>query len=1181
MESSAPQPGTVEEECLSLKQFLSDVLAQRAALKEELDQLTASSQLIIEQMEDEEDSDEDDVQAEGRLLAYQAEKQRLDEKLRELEEKLKVKDQLMMELDAKASEYLLRVTTSSNSLFDQEESETTSVAVDEETREDPEENAGPMTKPDGQTTQPNAEGEVTPKETDLVSAGAPVASGPVVDDTQVQVEVSVKSEEPVEVTPSVMSEPDACSTAQVATESVGDIKSVDEGSSEPILSLSSLVAELRKVKDEMGKCMTVKEKSFLDLEDELAASRKDQSLLKQQMLSMMAKMDTREKKLQDLMDENRKYKEELENKAKELESAKSSGTDAEKEELENKLKVLELMMVEYRAEIETVTGEKTQVEKQAKDLAKEITNRSEDGVSDGELDKSEADALEDSSGSERGSPDISSADQLDMTQEDDTLDDYSILEEENKKLSEKLRSTSRYLKALAHDREHKRKECSVLQEKVQLVEGKMMQLQGTFDTLVSAVMVERDDLVKEGEAKAAQISSLSQQVKDLQEREIQLVQQANKAALEEEAVKMTKSATDELRASFQAENAKLKEDYEQQIKSLNVERDSAEENLKSEVSSLKNLNGTYQSLISTLKSNLVKLIGEKTPAEESSKDLLVQQLKEKEEECRNLENRIETLNADMNEFVTCLKDEMARMKEDMAKQSEARLQLEVTCDTLTEEHRDAIIEKKKVEETSVELSIALNEQRSIVESLKEQVEDLTSKNTSLSCEFHEKEEEYNEELKAREATIQELKITITKNQKQSTENYRGVQEDMSALQLKMSEEIEEAKATIEQLEQQREVSIQEKKKLEDQIQEALHKYQAEKVEFESAKDDLAMKIKKLEIERGHYRKKMKATLQSLKRATTGQTEISEEMVMVATDGVMENEIGEEEASTESTSSNANESQVSPKELITAWSGTLEELECELSLAKDALVRCSQTAVVAGVSDVGNSADNRTKIASMVRRVEELSGVLAATRLRRGLFVDNADISVTKGKDIEPETEATDTSGLPEKDVAVGVTCEEKGTATWSPFATQEEFEAFVAEKEEKIAELEEKVRELEEAVTSKSSYISVLEEQLEGAREQLTELQNSKSFKDHLDDINRLNCDITKLKEELEQSHGECDGLRSTIVKLETQKSEYEVQKVKVVEELETKLQNALPLQTESQSTDPETEDLELKKKLG
>lgn len=1193
MASGISHSSTVETECLALKEFLRDVLNERTALKTEFDQLRVSSRIILQQMEEEEEnSEEDDVQGEGRLLAYQSEKHQLDEKLQDLENKLRIKDEQMEELDVKASEYLLRVTTSSNSLFDQEGSETVSIVSEAPIEDHGKEEISSTDMPDqfscfdaaaieksnfstaanaSQTCEVSTSTTAVSTSTTAVSITSTIAAEPSATVGNMNSEQLVKEQEidnnrreqkygnksdsreaKLEINNETMVMSTPANVIPISSNS--EIAPVNE-----MLSLSILVSELRRVKDEMGKCMSVKEKSFQELGDELSVARKQHNLMRQQIVTMTSKLDEKDKTLSTLTEENVKYRSMAEEKPPK-DTVCDSKLIAENEELEGKLKVLELMMVEYRAEIETVTGEKTQVEEQAKELVKEMTLKTEENDSCD---------MNSSYSSERASPDISSADNLDdITQDNDTTDDCSILEEQNRKLSEKLRSTSKYLKALARDREHKQNECTILQEKVQMVEGKMMQLQGTFDTLVSAVMVERDDLVKEGENKSTEINKLNQFVRQLQQREKILMEEAEKKISEENTVKLNAIACEELNKCFEEEKLKIEREHEEKIQKCNAKQKELEEKLDNVFTLLDISNQAHESQVMKYLKEIEEL---KNISAEVSANNVSEELKVKEDACKVLECKLDSVNCEMNEFINCLKEEMSRMKEDMTKQSEARLQLEVSFDTVSEDHREISLQKKKLEETSVEVSIALNEQKIIVDSLKEQLEDISGKNTSLTCEFHEKEEEYNEELKAREATIQELKITLTNNQKQSSENYAGLQEDKNILQTKMTKDSEDFKKSIEQMELKCSAVATEKNIVEEQLAETVKQHQEEILLFESVKEELSLKIGKLETTKIPNDNITNESLKSIASTLLDSDVVANAVTAKNFEGIT----NQHDKKTTETSKNIRNNDISyPKELITAWSGTLEELECELSLAKNDLVLCGESVFVTSRSSVANNdniIENRTKIATMVRRVEELSGVLAATRLRRGLPVESTIFVKSDSSDEKQIFVASDLS------VSKDVTTEEKSTVTWSPFTTQQEFESFVAEKEKKITELEERVRELEESLTSKCSHIDKLQAQLDGAKREIGELQESKTFEDHLDDINRLSNDIVTLRDELEDSHSECNGLKSTISVLENEKSEYKSETVKLIEQLETKL-NVTSREGES-STDA-TGDLEIKKNL-
>uniref|UniRef100_A0A6A7FQH7 GRIP and coiled-coil domain-containing protein 2-like n=1 Tax=Hirondellea gigas TaxID=1518452 RepID=A0A6A7FQH7_9CRUS len=365
--------------------------------------------------------------------------------------------------------------------------------------------------------------------------------------------------------------------------------------------------------------------------------------------------------------------------------------------------------------------------------------------------------------------------------------------------------------------------------------------------------------------------------------------------------------------------------------------------------------------------------------------------------------------------------------------------------------------------------------------------------------------------------------------------------------------------------------------LDKKLKQALHNYQTEKVAFETTKDELSKKIKKAESE---CKKMRKISTKSPKHTANIEKKTDSDETGSFDEGsaASQEKGGEASASMEVPLNVRTVQQFYPTELITAWSGTMEELECNLSLAKDELLRCGSQAMLlsgkAGASGLGSgdeSVDNITKIASLVRRVEELSGVLAATRIRRGIPVDSpilvTEYQLTQGAEVAAAAELDSVH-----------TTHKKSIATWLPFATQEEFEAFLADKEKKINELEKRVNELEEALNSKSSYISQLEHQLKGTKGKLSELENSsKSFEDHLEDINRLNRDITKLKDELEQSHSECTGLKTTIAEFGLKSSEKESDQTNIVGEIENILQSD---RGAGHSSEPNNTDLEQKKNL-
>ncbi|KAF2348560.1 hypothetical protein FHG87_020683 [Trinorchestia longiramus] len=1111
---------SVEDECSALKEFLSDVIKDRAALKQEFDQLTESRQLMVEPIEDDDDdSNEDDEQSDGRLLAYQAEKKQLDEKLRILEEKLSLKDKQMAELDLKATEYLHRVTTSSNSLFDEEELEAASgVPCDADE------------KPNGHSKEAS---------------------------TNVQIS-SAQLQESVDIPSTPTKEVPATNECPVKTSAVKEFNSTEQTENrkvvpvEEIISLSNLVSELKNVKDEMGRCISVKTKSFAELEDELLASKRNQAELEQQVTSMLERLNAKEIQFQTLVKENEGFKEALLTTSKESGLVKSLEENSEKNnELERKLKSVDT--VTERGTDNKEVGERMKVDTEDKTLAKEIVHKN--GVMpDKHHETSDLEDSDDRSVSdEKDSPIESSAENLDTLPPDDVFDDYSILEEQNKKLTEKLRSTGRYLKALTRDRELKRKECKILQEKVQLVEGKMLQLQSSFDTLVAAVMTERDDILKEVENKRGEIDRLNKVVELQVSREQMLLENIEEAEKRVKAAELSTEVREAMKQAFEDELSLQKISLESRMKSLQDESLEREKIFLKKTSELEELNKDYVSKISQLQEQIEKL----TINEEQSTvvKILTEKVKQKEEDCKILEDRLETQNQEMNEFVTCLKDEMTRMKEDMLKQSDARLQLEVSCDTLMETNREVLIEKNKLEEASVELSIALNDQKNLVESLKEQVEDLSRKNTAISCEFHEKEDEYSDELKARDATIQELKKTLTNNQKQSSENYRCLQEDLAAYQLKLSSQIEESKSTVSDLEQQCALLHKTKAELESKLEESYQLNESSKADHDAAMKTLSSKLDKLQFDKDEEIMRLKCSLEYLQQIS------------------------------ETTSNDVKVNDDPKAELLTSWSGSLEELECELSCAKDKLISFICAGQASAGSSTSDSAVNRLKIASMVRRVEELSSVLATTRLGcSGAPVAPACGTDTQKTEVpsstyQPLLYDTEKGGSDGSEKETSLVKNDKASNTWCPFATQAEFETFVSEKEQKIESFEKQVNELETSLSSKYKYIEELEEKLEAAKNKFNASAENKSFESHLNAVKQLNNDISDLKEELERSHSECDSLKSTIELLKETKPKQEItNNPSSVIELESQIVKKAD-ETE-QASGSESQNSELKKNL-
>lgn len=492
---------------------------------------------------------------------------------------------------------------------------------------------------------------------------------------------------------------------------------------EQVTSLSLLVAELRRVKDDMGKCMTVKEQSFLELEDQLQAANKEVSALKSTMSVLEKDLEEKRQSYQALENENKIKKMDIEFKIGEIQGVTNKCTmlNEEKADLLRKMEVLEIMMTEYRTEIEMLIAEKNQMEQQTKQLlaAKTAANTAE-----AEIDSK------------------TSVEEKEKEIEE-LVDKIQSMEKEMKELNDKLKVTNRHLKVMAREREYKQRECEILKHKVEMVELKMCELQGTFDMLMKAVMVERDDLIKEMDGKNSQIDDLQQTV------------------------------------------VRLKDTHEQELENVLYEKRLSEEELfKYKTGELKSAEAEKKELEEVTK----------------QKECFEMKLKEKNIEVENLEKKVKSIHDDMTDFVNTLKEEMARMKDDGEKLQQEKANLAETFNSLQGEHKELQSKHLTMEKSLEELEKSNKEKTEVIESLKTQLEDLqqqfenvSAKNLNLTTEMFKKEEESREELSAREATIQELTVTLTNNQKQSMENYNALQQDMNTLQTKFKTSVEEHK----------------------------------------------------------------------------------------------------------------------------------------------------------------------------------------------------------------------------------------------------------------------------------------------------------------------------------------------------------------------------------------------------
>ncbi|KAG0693643.1 hypothetical protein GWK47_027428 [Chionoecetes opilio] len=531
---------------------------------------------------------------------------------------------------------------------------------------------------------------------------------------------------------------------------------VGEGVGDQVTSLSVLVAELRRVKDDMGKCMTVKEHSFVDLEDQLQAANREVSSLKASMALLSKDLQDKKQSYRALEEENKKKKMDIELKLGEVQEVANKCTmlSEEKVDLLRKMEVLEIMMTEYRTEIEMLVGEKNQMEQQTKQL---LAARTATSTAEAEIDSRTS--VEDK---ER--------------EIEELVEKIQSMEKEMKDLNDKLKVTNRHLKVMAREREYKQRECEILKHKVEMVELKMCELQGTFDMLMKAVMVERDDLIKEMDVKNGQIDDLEQTV------------------------------------------VRLKETHEQELENVLYEKRLSDEEIVRYKSGELRTPGMLEKELETAKQN----------------ECLEKKLREKTTEAESLEKKVKTVHDDMTDFVNSLKDEMSRYRDDSHKLLQEKTNLAETFSSLQEEHKE--LQRKhqnseksfeELEKVSQEKSVTMGSLKIQLEDVQKQLENVTAKTLSVSSEMLKKAEESREELCAREATIQELTVTLTNNQKQSMENYNALQQDMNSLQAKLKTSLEEHKKQQKELEERLKLSEKEKVKELNALQEETKSLKAE------------------------------------------------------------------------------------------------------------------------------------------------------------------------------------------------------------------------------------------------------------------------------------------------------------------------------------------------------------------
>ncbi|KAK4307189.1 hypothetical protein Pmani_021040 [Petrolisthes manimaculis] len=812
-------------ECQRVQEELLRLTSERGNLKREFEQLTKSSHHLLQQIQE-----DTSYASERKLNNYEAEKRRIEEKLEALESDIREKDKRIALLDIKAGDYLLQVSTTSNSLYDS--TEKVEIAVDGEDGKpetvgegaksdegaqvggDDEENEGEVEEPNEKPFPLSDTGEEDKRKSDeelpqqvenitvVVSQDAAeeivqsaVLSNELVDevieekkeeilienDKNVDENIAVDSSDVVQITreneiiesvniaeetdnvkvvPSaekVIHEdenkspssdvadalPSATSAAPPSPSSpphppappaslplttdgtagrdiTGKQPSVGSPVGDQVMSLSSLVAELRRVKDDMGKCMTVKEHSFIELEDQLQVANKEVAGLKDSMARLSKDLEEKDQGYQALESENLKKKMDIELKMTEVQEVtnKCSMLGEEKIDLLRKLEVLEIMMTEYRTEIEMLIAEKTEMEQQTKQL---MAARTTTSTAEAEIDSR------------------TSVEEKEKEIEE-LVEKIQSMEQQMKELNDKLKVTNRHLKVMAREREYKQKECEILKRKVEVVELKMCELQGTFDMLVKAVMKERDDVIKEMEEKTKGIDDLQQTL------------------------------------------VRLKDTHEQELEVVLYEKKLIQDELDEYKS------GTLQSTAD--KEELTHVT--------QQKEQLEVDVKLKAEENQLLEQKVKTIQSDMNDFVSTLKDEMARLREESEKTKEDKSKLSEVFSSLQAEHLEMEAKHKATEKSFQDLQKANQEKTDSLEALQTQLEDLqrqqeelNERNSKLAKDIASKEEEYREELTARERTIQELNVTLTNNQKQSMENYTALQEDMSVLQAKFKNAVEE------------------------------------------------------------------------------------------------------------------------------------------------------------------------------------------------------------------------------------------------------------------------------------------------------------------------------------------------------------------------------------------------------
>ena len=1138
---------TVEEECLTLKEFLNEVLKDRDSLKREFDDLSANSREIVRRSSDLDDTDSEDTISENtqdRVFNHQLEKDKLDGRLKQLEEKLVEKQKLMSDLETKASAFLSLVTSGETN----DEKSETAKSNDLLSR--------------GTESEKEKQAKIEPTKENVGEAKQQAA---VIDEKPTDKENLLAETKP----------PCIVQTKENSFETSSGPSLASDNPADQIECLSALVSDLRRVKDEMGKCMTVKEKSFSDIQNELNSAQKEQELLKEQIESFVKQLDDKENKFKSLAKENESFKSQYERKCSELSeaSSKSENLFKEKAEMESRLRVLEVMMTEYKAEIQTVTDEKTQAEEQTKQVAKELSSANERYS----IERMQNEALVNDflSSEDLPTPDMLSTESLAKAYDESADQNFAIILMENKKLNEKLKITSNYLRTLAKEREVKREECVQMQEKVQYVEGKMLQIQNNFDTLVSAAMAERDDLVRDSAHKSSEISRLSELLMQLRNKEKEISEEVIKVNANNITLKTKIISLEEDLKSSKIQLVSLNEEKDRKIAEIRVEH---ERSLIAKDDDISLHKAEQNKLLIEIEKLNRDLNSVKEQSEEALKNLVpAEQLVSKEKECKNLECKIATLNSETSALSSTMKEEILILKENVSKLEEANVQLEVSNESLTEQNQDITREKDRLEETNKDSKEAAeSEHKTSILSMLAEIDELKEKNASSSNEFREKETELNEELKAREATIQELRVTLTNNQKQSSENYKALQEDMNVMEVKFAKQAKEDESKLKELLNKIQVVQTEKDVLKKSVDEIVDDNISKIEEIEALKQKLVQLKSAVpsEITKGKDYESKNDDLEPAPE-TSENFDARDDEFNTKMDECNQSETSNQDKEVgvaQQTSEAGTYSEKDPiepesyPENSTFWTGSLDELKQELDGAKEELIKLSEQTLPP--SDTDDSEQKETKIAALVRRVEELSGLLAVTRIRRGIVSKG----VSEGRPEEPSVSSNVVDVVTEqvapKDHHIS---EDKGTGTWRSFASQKEFEEFISRKAGENCALEAKLKALENSLSSKSVYINELELELKSTQDEANDCK-AKLIQDQKPDVNtEIDADLDKLKENLESSRSECNDLRNVISNLENQSSEYENDKVELVRDIEERVLKSLPTDEDTSSPDNES----------